>query len=173
MRLTAATLLALCLGCSRPPAPLPVVVRPELALEGVTLRVYRDSQPQLLARADRLELMRSTGDLAATQVHFDFLVDALTVDAPALSGNLVTLAFDVEGGVALRTLGPDAVVGRTASAHFEAKQGQHGVATGRQHVTFEGLRDGRAWELNASRFWFDVAQQHLTFEPVQSRVSGP
>lgn len=171
MRPLLSTLL-LCAACARPAAPHPTSPpRPELALDGATLRVYRNDELQLAARAQHLELMRSSGALTATSVHFDFLTDGMALDAPRLSGNLGTEAFDVEGGVALHAT-DGSLNGNAPSAHFEAKEGAHGVATGAQSVQLAGVRDNRQFSLSAQRFRFEVAEQHFTFEPAQTRV-GP
>lgn len=174
MRLFAAALL-FWLGCSPPPLPVPAVPRPELSLDRVTLRVYRNSDPQLLARASHLELMRSTGALIAADVHFDFLTDALTLDAPRLSGNLLSATFDVEGGPRLASVGVDPenqMVATTSSAHFEARAGAHGVASGAQPVEVRGLSAGRPYSLTAERFRFDLAEQHVSFDSARSKIGA-
>jgi hypothetical protein len=155
--------------------PAPAAPRPELSLDGVTLHVYRNSDPQLFARASHLELMRSTGALTAEDVHFDFLTDALTLEAPRLSGNLVSATFDVEGGPRLASVGVDPenrMVATTSSAHFEARAGAHGVASGAQPVDLQGLSAGRSYSLTAERFRFDLAEQHVTFDAVRSKVGA-
>jgi hypothetical protein len=171
VRLLAAALLFLS-GCSRPPPPAPAAPRPELALTGVTLRVYRNSDPQLFAHASSLELMRSTNDLVAQTVHFDFLLDGLALDAPVLAGNLTSQAFDVSGGVKIFAI-DGGLEGHTASAHFDGRDGQRGVASGTAPVEFHGLADARPWELTAAGFRFDVAEQHATFDAVRTKVGAP
>ncbi len=172
MRPLAAALL-LVSACTRSPSSAaPPRQTPELALEGATLRVYRNSDPQLFARAARLELMRSTGDLTAQTVHFDFLLDGMGLDAPRLTGNLGAQAFDVSGGVTLAAL-DGGLTGHTATAHFEGRGGARGVASGTAPIEFHGLADTRPWELTAQGFRFDVAEQHATFDTVQTRVGAP
>lgn len=168
MRFLAATLLILS-GCSRPPALPPPANRPELALDGVTLRVYRNSDPQLFAKAARVELMRSTNEVTASTVHFDFLTDGAALEAPRLNGNLSTEIFDVTGGITLTSTG-GGWVGQTEAAHFEGREGEHGVASGQRPVVLRGLTEDRKIALTADKFRFDVAQQHATFEPVRTRV---
>ena len=163
-------LAALVGACTTPSAPAPRAPGPELALDGVTLRVYRNSDPQLLARAAHLELARSTGELTARDVHFDFLADSASVDAPRLSGSLSSQAFELTGGVVLHS---GALTGRTEAAHFEGRDGLHGIASGVAPIAVEGVAAGRPYSLTADRFRFDVAEQRATFEPARTKVGAP
>ena len=144
---------------------------PELALTGVTLRVYRNSDPQLFAHAASLELMRSTGDLVAQTVHFDFLLDGLALDAPRLAGNVTAQSFDVTGGVKIAAIDAG-LEGQTATAHFDGRDGQRGVASGAAPVEFHGAAGGRPWQLNAAGFRFDLAEQHASFDTVRTKVGA-
>ena len=164
-------------GCERTVDP-PALgePRPELLLDAVTLQVYRKHTPQLLVRANHLELSRLSGALNATGAQFDFFVDGLTLDAPVLSGNLQSLSFDATGGVTFSSSHPDPssrFVATTRSAHFEGKEGTRGVATGTEPIAVGGLQGGRPFSLEAQRFRFDVEAQHATFESVKSKVGSP
>ena len=160
------------LGCTRLPAHPPASPRPELALDGVSLRVYRNSDPQLFARAAHLELMRSTGELTARDLHFDFLTDGVGLDSPHLSGNLGSQSFELTGGVRL-VASDGALAGRTEAAHFEGREGERGVASGSLPVEFHGQASGRSYALTGQSFRFDVAQQHASFDAVQTTVGAP
>jgi hypothetical protein len=169
--------LALSLGCDRPrEEPSTLAPRPELVFEKLTLRVYRKGAPQLLVRSTHVELMRSSGDLVAQNARFDFYVDALTLDAPTLNGNLDSLSFDALGGVTFGSSDPDPnsrFTATTPSAHFEGKQGARGVATGSAPIAVRGLQSGRPFSLDANAFRFDVDAQYATFDSVKSRVGAP
>ena len=115
--------------------------------------------------------MRSTGALSASDVHFDFLVDDVAVDAPRLSGNLGSQAIDLKGGVTLAST-DGGLTGHTEAAHFEGKEGARGVASGQLPIQLHGVPGGRDCTLSADRFRFDVAEQHATFEPARTRVSA-
>ena len=177
LKLLPTALLVCALGCTRPVAePVQPAARPELTFEGLTLRVYRDGSPHLLVRSTHVELMRSTGALRAQNARFDFYVDALTLEAPSLDGNLDALSFDAVGGVTLASSDPDPdsrFVATTSTAHFEGRHGARGVATGTQPITVRGVRSGRPFSLDAQAFRFDVDSQHATFDSVQSKVGAP
>ncbi len=165
-------LFSLCLTACAPEPPrvnLPPP-RPELVFEGLTLKVYRKGVPQLLVRSPRVQMMKMNGDLAAERARFDFYVDALTLDAPTLNGNLESLAFDATGGV---TLGSAEFTATTAAAHFEGKDGARGVASGTSPVAVRGAQAGRPFSLDAHAFRFDVDNQHAVFDTVTSRVGAP
>lgn len=170
-------LLGLLLGCDRPLAELPAPPPgPELVFEGVTLRVYRRGAPQLRVRASQVELMRSSGALAATDARFEFYVDALTLQAPALVGNLDSLSFDATGGVTLASADPDPSSGFVATApraHFEGREGARGIASGAEPIAVRGLQGGRPFSLDAHGFRFDVDAQHASFDTVRSTVGIP
>ncbi len=163
------------LGCGReaePPAP--PAARPELTFEGLSLRVYRKGLPQLSVRAPHVELMRTTGALSARDARFDFFVDAVTLEAPVLSGNIDTLSFDATGGVTFASSGgASQFVATTARAHFEGRSGARGLATGSDPIAVSGVQGGHPFSLTATGFRFDVEQQHATFEQVQSKVGAP
>lgn len=167
----------LLLGCERPVvAPPPGAPRPELVFEKLTLRVYRNGTPQLGVRSSHVELMRTSGDLVAQNVRFDFFLDAVTLEAPALKGNVNSLSFDAVGGVTFASSDPtpDArLIAKTPSAHFEGKEGARGVATGSEPIAVRGLQSGRPFSLDAHAFRFDVDAQHATFDKVQSKVGAP
>jgi len=169
--------LTLALSCERPPAqPPPAAPRPELVFEGVTLRVYRHGAAHLLVRSSRVELMRSSGALTAQNARFDFRLDAITLQAPALTGNLDSLAFDASGGVTIASSDPDPgsrFVATTPAAHFEGKEGARGVATGVAPIAVRGQQGGRPFSLDAQGFRFDLEAQHASFDVVRSRVGAP
>ncbi len=177
LKLLVLPVLALLVGCDEPPASAPTgAPRPELVFKQLSLRVYRKGAPQLLVRSSHVELMRSTGELVAQNARFDFYVDALTLDAPALKGNLDSLAFDAAGGLTFGSTHPtpDArFTATTPSAHFEGKQGARGVATGSEAIAVRGLQGGRPFSLDAHAFRFDVDAQHATFDAVTSKVGAP
>lgn|GEM_PF-2800401 len=165
-------LFFLCLaGCaSESPRSNPPLPRPELVFEDLRLKVYRKGVPQLLVRSPRVQMMKMNGDISADRARFDFYVDALTLDAPRLTGNLESLAFDAAGGV---TLGSAEFTATTPTAHFEGKEGARGVATGKEPVAVRGAQNGRPFSLDAHAFRFDVDQQHAVFDTVTSRVGAP
>lgn len=169
--------LVLLAGCaSRPEAPPTAGPRPELVLDGVNLRVYRKGTPQLRVRASHLVLVRPSGEVTANDAQLDFVVDALTLQAPSLKGNVESLAFDATGGVTFSSSSADPgshFRATTPSAHFEGKEGARGVANGAQPIAVNGLQSGRAFSLTAQRFRFDVEAQHATFDAVQTRVGAP
>lgn len=177
LRLKPVLLLLLVLGCDQPVAKgPPSAPRPELVFDGLTLRVYRNGAPQLLVRSSHVELMRSNGDLRAQNARFDFYVDAVTLDAPLLSGNLNSLSFDATGGVTFASADPDPTsrfVATTPTAHFEGKEGARGVATGTAPIAVRGQQSSRPFSLDAHGFRFDVDAQHATFDAVQSKVGSP
>jgi hypothetical protein len=144
---------------------------PEFTFEDVRLRVYRNNELKLQGRAARVELMRSTGALVAHDAHFTLPAEALTLQTPQLTGNLSTLAFDGSGGLLLEST-EQPLIARTPTAHFEAREGSHGIVAGQEPIDVVGARDGRPFKIDAEQFRFDIGEQHASFESVNSRVGA-
>lgn len=160
------------MACARPPAAPPPAPASELTLDDVQFHVYRKGAASLRVHASHLELMRTTGALTARDARFDFELDALSLDAPTLVGNINTLSFDATGGVAIAST-DGTVTATTPSAHFEGREGARGIATGIEPIAVRGTKEGRPFALDARGFRYDVEAQHASFDQPRSKVGGP
>lgn len=163
--------LLLC-ACARPPDPVPGPPPSELAFDDVRFSVYRKGEASLRVNASHVDLMRTTGALTAKDARFDFQLDALTLSAPVLTGNVNSLSFDATGGVVIAST-DGTLTAKTPTAHFEGREGKRGVATGHDPIAVRGTKDGRPFALDARAFTFDVEAQHATFDAPRSKVGGP
>jgi lipopolysaccharide export system protein LptC len=139
-RTRAFTVAALCavgaVGCRSPKGSEARTVVPELKLEGVRFRVYREDTLRAFGVAEIATLRRDSSIVHAEQL--EAIVPRgtapLRLTAPAGEGSLVSRVFEVSGGI-LATRGDDAA--RTERARYEPGE-DGGIVRGQDPVVLEG-----------------------------------
>lgn len=150
-------------GCerARPPEPMGLPARPEVALHGVRLWMFRGSEPTMRGRAARVTFNRQTSGVSAQETLVQLrpataaAARQVEIRAPQLDGLLATRQADLSGGVQLVSQAGE-LRGETERAHFDGSQM---VASGDRPVRLRG--PGSA--LAADGFTFDFPHEVYEF----------
>jgi hypothetical protein len=158
-------LLTAC-GVTKPiqPTELP----PDLALERVTVRQYRGSQPQLVATAASLGLHRegaAAGQVIAKTVGLDLVANGLHVDAQRVTGD--ALGGVLQGEVVHAITSSGALVD-SPLATLDRNLGEGGTASSDAgiHVTHPSMT------LDARAGSFELGSERAELQDVKSTFRG-
>jgi lipopolysaccharide export system protein LptC len=130
---------------------------PELKLEGVKFRVYRDDDLRAFGDAAAVTFRRDSTDLTARDVVAILPRDPepVRIEAPVATGVVSSRDFTAAGGVTV-TRGDD--VARTERARYTPDPGRSGgFVTGDQPVVVEG----KVYRLEGAGFTLDPARGEL------------
>ncbi len=155
-------------GC-RPPKPVEGQgLVPELKLEGVRFRVYRDDELRAFGDAAVVTFRRDSTELAARDVVavLPRSPEPVRITAPAADGIASDRAFEATGGVTL-TRGGDTA--RTERARYvPSRDGGAGLVTGDRPVVVEG----KGYRLEGTGFTLDPARGDITVRGGARLVAG-
>jgi lipopolysaccharide export system protein LptA len=174
-------LLALLSACERPGPlePTGSPARPQVALHGVTLQMFRGPEPTMQGRASQVTFHRQSSEVSAQQALIRLRPEsasssaaaspaprAVEIRAPRLDGVLTTRQADLSGGVELHTQA-GGLRGQTERAHFD---GARMVASGDRPVQIRAPEVA----LDADGFAFDFQQEDYHFDGhVVAQVARP
>jgi hypothetical protein len=158
-------LLAAC-GVTKPIEP--TEIPPDLALERVTVRQYRGSEPQLVATAASLGLHRegaAAGQLIAKTVGLDLVANGLHVDAQRVTGD--ALGGVLQGEVVHAITSSGALVDSPV-ATLDRNAGEGGLASSDAgiHVTHPSMT------LDARAGSFELGSERADLQDVKSAFRG-
>jgi lipopolysaccharide export system protein LptC len=154
-------------GC-RPAKPVEGQgVVPELKLEGVKFRVYRDDDLRAFGDAAAVTFRRDSTDLAARDVVaiLPRSAEPVRIEAPVGTGVASARDFIATGGVTV-TRGDD--VARTERARYAPAPGRGGVVTGDRPVVVEGW----GYRLEGPGFTLDPARGEIAIDGGATLVAG-
>ncbi len=155
-------------GC-RPAKPVEGQgVVPELKLEGVKFRVYRDDDLRAFGDAAAVTFRRDSTDLTARDMVAILPRDAepVRIQAPVGTGVASARDFSATGGVTV-SRGDD--VGRTERARYAPVPGERGgLVTGDQPVVVEG----NGYRLQGTGFTLDPARGEILIQGGARLVAG-
>jgi lipopolysaccharide export system protein LptC len=141
---------------------------PELKLDGVHFRVYRDDALAAFGEAAAVSFRRDSTDLAARDVETTLPRGPapVRIEAPAASGVASARAFEANGGIAV-SRGAD--VARTERARYApAPGGGSGLVTGDRPVVVEG----KGYRLEGAGFTLDPARGEIAVSGGARLVAG-
>ena len=126
---------------------------PELKLEGVKFRVYRDDDLRAFGDAATVTFRRDSTDLAARDIVaiLPRSPEPVRIEAPVGAGVVSARDFSASGGVTV-TRGGD--VARTERARYAPAPGRGGLVTGDRPVVVEG----KGYRLEGAGFTLDPAR---------------
>ncbi len=154
-------------GCRSGAPPDSQGVAPELRLDGVRFRVYRDDGLRAIGEAEVASLRRDSSELKARNVDATLprgVAPPLRFTAPSGEGSLLSRVFHATGGVVVAR-GDDAA--RTASARYEPGDGD-GVVEGDEPVVVEG----RGYKLDGTGFTLDPTEGTIVVRGRAKLVAG-
>lgn len=142
-------------------------VVPELKLEGVRFRVYREGALRALGEAGVATFRRDSTDLSARDVVATLPRGsvAVRIAAPSGAGVVAARVFSAEGGVTV-TRGDD--VARTERARYAPSASGEGLVTGDRPVVVEG----RGYRLEGAGFTLDPERSEIAVRGGASLVAG-
>lgn len=144
-------------ACSiEPPAPPPAVTKPDITLQQVTLRHWRNASLTLEGKAAELTYVRQTSDLAARELSLH-AADGAEVHVAQAAGNAKTKSAVGSGGARLQRAD-----GLTASAHSFVFGTDEGGAQWFSTDASVEVR-GPGMVTKASSLRADLPSQHLRF----------
>ncbi len=166
--LTLAVSFAAAPGC-RPAKPVEGQgLVPELKLEGVRFRVYRDDELRALGDAAVVTFRRDSTELTANDVVavLPRSPEPVRIAAPAVSGVASERTFEATGGVTV-SRGDDSA--RTERARYvPSPDGGAGLVTGDRPV----LVEGKGYRLEGTGFTLDPARGDITVRGGARLVAG-
>ncbi len=146
--------VGLAAGCAREAPQGTERVVPELVLEDLRFRVYRDARLAARGTAQRASYRRDTSDLGADQIQVNLEQSRngrVTIDAPSGRGNARSRDFAARGGVRLVQKGTTAT---TEEAHYSPADG---FVRGGGPITVHGP----SYTLTGPGFFLDPATEEL------------
>jgi lipopolysaccharide export system protein LptC len=141
---------------------------PELKLEGVRFRVYRDDELRASGDAAIVTFRRDSSQLAAREVVavLPRSPEPVRITAPAATGVASAREFEATGGVTV-SRGDD--VARTDRARYvPSRDGGAGLVTGDRPVVVEG----KGYRLEGTGFTLDPARGDITVRGGARLVAG-
>jgi lipopolysaccharide export system protein LptC len=141
---------------------------PELKLEGVRFRVYREADLRAFGDAAAVTFRRDSTDLAARDI-VATLPNApapVRIQTPTATGVASAREFAATGGVTV-TRGDD--VARTERARYAPSPGGGGLVTGDRPVVVEG----KGYRLEGAGFTLDPAEGQIVVRGGARLVAGP
>jgi lipopolysaccharide export system protein LptC len=154
-------------GC-RPAKPVEGQgLAPELKLEGVRFRVYRDDELRSSGDAAVVTFRRDSSQLTARDVLavLPRSPEPVRITAPAGAGVASAREFEATGGVTV-SRGED--VARTERARYVPSPGGAGLVTGDQPIVVEG----KGYRLQGTGFTLDPARGDITVRGGARLVAG-
>ncbi|MCI0571729.1 MAG: hypothetical protein L0Y66_13335, partial [Myxococcaceae bacterium] len=151
--------------------------RPQVALSGVRLRVFRGNDVTALGRAEQVTYLRDSGHLVASKAWVRLPQQAgapgrsslpgggggMEVRAGEVAGQLGARQAEATGDVELRTGG--GLVGRTDSARYDGTTGRL-LGTHPIHLTMPGAT------VDAKGFDFDLTTEAYRFTDAVTHLEG-
>lgn len=140
---------------------------PELKLDGVRFRVYRDDALAAFGEAAAVSFRRDSTDLAARDVEATLPRGPapVRITAPAAAGVASERTFEASGGI---TVSRGADVARTERARYAPTPGGGGLVTGDRPVVVEG----EGYRLEGPGFTLDPARGEIAMRGGARLVAG-
>ncbi len=143
------------------------VLVPELKLEGVRFRVYRDDDLRAFGDAAAVTFRRDSTNLTARDLVATLprSSEPVRITAPAATGVASARDFTAFGGVTV-SRGDD--VARTERARYAPAPGRGGLVTGDQPVVVEG----KGYRLEGAGFTLDPARGEIALRGGARLLAG-